>query len=198
MAYLNIRRGDQGFRCGGFLVSENFVLTAAHCNGDEITVSLGAHNIKKQEWSQQKITARRRIPHPQYKRETRNNDIMLLQLAARAKLNRWVRPIRLPRAHQHVLPGTVCSVAGWGRTSAESDVLPSTLREVELKVMDDETCLKYPGGAYRKYNACTMMCVGDPKECKASFKGDSGGPLVCGETAQGIVSWGPANGSPPR
>uniref|UniRef100_A0A8C3S270 Peptidase S1 domain-containing protein n=1 Tax=Chelydra serpentina TaxID=8475 RepID=A0A8C3S270_CHESE len=198
MACLNIRRGDQGFRCGGFLVSENFVLTAAHCNGDEITVSLGAHNIKQREQSQQKITARQRIPHPQYNRETAPSDLTLLQLEHTAELNEQVRPIRLPRAHQRVLPGTVCSVAGWGRTSAESNVLPSTLREVELKMMDEKTCLTYPGGAYRKYNACTMMCVGDPDKCKASFKGDSGGPLVCGQTAQGIVSWGPPNGSPPR
>ncbi|XP_065270213.1 mast cell protease 1A-like [Emys orbicularis] len=198
MAYLTIRRKDQSFHCGGFLVSENFVLTAAHCNGDKITVSLGAHNIKQREQSQQKISVCRQIPHPKYNKTTYNNDIMLLQLEHKAELNEQVRLIRLPPAHRQVQPGTVCSVAGWGRTSALNKVLPDVLREMDLKVLDDEACLNNPGGTNRKYNTGTMMCVGDPKEHKASFQGDSGGPLVCGKTAQGIVSCGPVNGSPPR
>uniref|UniRef100_A0A674I8T0 Peptidase S1 domain-containing protein n=1 Tax=Terrapene triunguis TaxID=2587831 RepID=A0A674I8T0_9SAUR len=122
----------------------------------------------------------------------------VLTLEHKAELNEQVRFIRLPAAHWRVQPGTVCSVIGWGRTSAPSKGLSRTLREVDLKVLDDEACLNYPGGIYRKYKTITIMCMGDPKEHKASFKGDSGGPLVCGKTAQGIVSWGPVNGSPPR
>ncbi|XP_024057689.2 cathepsin G-like [Terrapene carolina triunguis] len=198
MAYLEIQSRDKRSCCGGFLVAENFVLTATHCNGDMITVYLGAHSIKQQEQSQQKISVRRHISHRQFSRETRNNDIMLLQLEHKAELNEQVRFIRLPAAHWRVQPGTVCSVIGWGRTSAPSKGLSRTLREVDLKVLDDEACLNYPGGIYRKYKTITIMCMGDPKEHKASFKGDSGGPLVCGKTAQGIVSWGPVNGSPPR
>ncbi|XP_044841562.1 cathepsin G-like [Mauremys mutica] len=191
MAYLDIRRGDKRSYCGGFLVSENFVLTAAHCNGDNITVYLGAHNIQQQEQSQQKISVRCQIPHPQYERETLNNDIMLLQLAERAKLKREVGTIALPRANEIVKPGTWCSVAGWGRTSTESESTSATLREVYVMVMPDAKCPKDPYGPYNNYNPSTMMCVGDPAQCKDSSKGDSGGPLLCGETAQGIVSWGP-------
>uniref|UniRef100_A0A8C8VJP8 Peptidase S1 domain-containing protein n=1 Tax=Pelusios castaneus TaxID=367368 RepID=A0A8C8VJP8_9SAUR len=46
MAYLQIRSGEKSSFCGGFLVSGNFVLMAAHCNGDQIMVRLGAHNIE--------------------------------------------------------------------------------------------------------------------------------------------------------
>uniref|UniRef100_A0A674IUB1 Granzyme-like protein 1 n=1 Tax=Terrapene triunguis TaxID=2587831 RepID=A0A674IUB1_9SAUR len=194
MACLNIRREDKSVRCGGFLVSENFVLTAAHCNGDKITVSLGAHNVKQWEQSQQKISVRRRIPHPKYNRQTHNNDIMLLQLEHKAELNEQVKLILLPPTHQRVKPGTVCSVAGWGRTSALSKVLPDVLREVDLKVLDDEACLNYPGGTYPGNDSLSFS----PSVACFVLQGDSGGPLVCGKTAQGIVSWGPVNGSPPR
>uniref|UniRef100_A0A8C3FAQ3 Peptidase S1 domain-containing protein n=1 Tax=Chrysemys picta bellii TaxID=8478 RepID=A0A8C3FAQ3_CHRPI len=184
MAFLDIRDGEKRSRCGGFLVSENFVLTAAHCNGDEITVKLGAHNIQQRERSQQKISVRRQISHPQYDKETLNNDIMLLQLTKSAKLNRWVKTIALPLANNTVKPGTMCSIAGWGRTSTETKSTPDTLQEVNLKVLKDDVCLKNPDETYYDYDASTMMCVGDPKKGKASFKGDSGGPLVCGKTAQ--------------
>uniref|UniRef100_A0A8C3H6X6 Peptidase S1 domain-containing protein n=1 Tax=Chrysemys picta bellii TaxID=8478 RepID=A0A8C3H6X6_CHRPI len=190
MAYLKIQRRWNTCICGAFLVAENFVLTAAHCNGDEITVKLGAHNIREREQSQQKISVRRRIPHPQYNETTLNNDIMLLQLADRAKLNRWVDTIALPSASETVKPGAMCSVAGWGGTSTESKLKPDKLQEVDVVVMPDATCLRNPNMKYQLYNASTMMCVGDPKTRKDSWKGDSGGPLVCGKTAQGIVSWG--------
>ncbi|XP_039355046.1 mast cell protease 3-like [Mauremys reevesii] len=197
MAYLEIQHGDNSSFCGGFLVSQNFVLTAAHCNGDKIIVILGAHDITKEEWSQQVIPVRRHYPHQDYSNETHNNDIMLLELKHKARLNGYVRLIPLPMAHQRVRPGTVCSVAGWGRTSAHNNLSSDTLREVDVVVMQDAACPRDPDVIYRDYNPSTMMCVGDPEKGKSSFKGDSGGPLVCQKTAQGIVSWGSEEGTPP-
>nr|XP_014427353.1 granzyme H-like [Pelodiscus sinensis] len=79
VAYLEIQRRDERIRCGGFLVAENFVLTAARCQGESITVVLGAHNVSQWEPSQQVIPVQRQIPHPQYNSKTLNNDIMILQ-----------------------------------------------------------------------------------------------------------------------
>uniref|UniRef100_A0A8C8S5M9 Peptidase S1 domain-containing protein n=1 Tax=Pelusios castaneus TaxID=367368 RepID=A0A8C8S5M9_9SAUR len=114
------------------------------------------------------------------------------QLAQKAKLNKWVRPITLPFAKQRVKPGTKCSVAGWGRIRANDDKSASDkLQEVNVEVLKDGQCLNNPNGAYKNYNSTTMLCAGDSKEKKDSAKGDSGGPLVCGKRALGIVSWGP-------
>ncbi|XP_058522258.1 granzyme H-like isoform X2 [Ochotona princeps] len=66
-------------RCSGVLVREDFVLTAAHCQGSSMNVTLGAHNIKKPEKTQQVIPVRRAIPHPNFNPRDFSGDIMLLQ-----------------------------------------------------------------------------------------------------------------------
>nr|XP_025046092.1 mast cell protease 1A-like [Pelodiscus sinensis] len=190
MAFLRIQHVNATLRCGGFLVEKNFVLTAAHCQGEKITVTLGAHNIAQREQSQQVIPVRRQIPHPQYDKETLNNDIMLLQLQMDAELNSPVGTIKLPRANEEVKPRTLCTVAGWGSLRPDAVLLPDTLREVDVVVMPDAACPRNPDWLYRGYDPATMMCVGDPAQFYDSAQGDSGGPLVCGEKAWGIVSWG--------
>ncbi|CAM4644422.1 unnamed protein product [Lepidochelys olivacea] len=143
---------------------ENFVLTATHCNGDEIIVKLGAHNIRLGEWKRQKIPMCHQIPHPQYNEETDDNDIMLLQLAKRAKLNRRVKTIALPQASERVKPGTVYSLAGWGRTRSKSESTLAMLQEVDVVVMKDAACPKKRNGTYHDYNASTIMSGGGSKD----------------------------------
>uniref|UniRef100_A0A8C3RWK6 Peptidase S1 domain-containing protein n=1 Tax=Chelydra serpentina TaxID=8475 RepID=A0A8C3RWK6_CHESE len=190
MAYLQRKTPQAEKTCGGFLVREDFVLTAAHCADGDIIVLLGAHNVWRKEETQQRISVRRKIPHPRYNKTSHENDLMLLQVPAPTA----------PSAHpglagQAVEPGSVCSVAGWGKTSRYART--SILHEVELEVMADETCQE-DELLQSYYKPSRMMCVGDPDEHKASFSGDSGGPLVCDGTAHGIVSFGKNDSSPPR
>ncbi|XP_001915648.3 granzyme H isoform X1 [Equus caballus] len=193
MVFVQFLRGKKMKTCGGVLVQEDFVLTAAHCRGRLINVILGAHNIRKQEKTQQVITVRQAIRHPDYKRKEFSNDIMLLKLEREAKLTAAVRTLSLPWGTAQVRPGELCSVAGWGRVTPNGRV-SNTLQEVELTVQQDRVCESY----LRNYNSNTQLCVGDPKEEKSSFKGDSGGPLVCENVIQGLVSYGRRDGTPPQ
>uniref|UniRef100_H0WG77 Peptidase S1 domain-containing protein n=1 Tax=Otolemur garnettii TaxID=30611 RepID=H0WG77_OTOGA len=190
MAYLQYGYQGKPKYCGGFLIREDFVLTAAHCRGSSMNVTLGAHNIQRWEETQQVIRVRRAIPHPDFDPNTLANDIMLLQLERKARWNAAVQPIRLPRVTSRVTPGMVCNVAGWGQTAIDGP--PSDmLQEVTLTVQRDKECKSH----FHKFIRNTQICVGDPKLIKSSFKGDSGGPLVCHSVAQGIVSYG---NSPPQ
>uniref|UniRef100_A0A452J1D6 Peptidase S1 domain-containing protein n=1 Tax=Gopherus agassizii TaxID=38772 RepID=A0A452J1D6_9SAUR len=104
MAYLEIQHGKVTKKCGWFLVKPNLVLMDAHGKGEYITVTLGAHNISKPEWSQQKIPVRRQVPHLQYDKKTLNIVIMLLNTKTRVR------------------PGSTCRVAGWDRTVIKNNM----------------------------------------------------------------------------
>ncbi|XP_044840794.1 mast cell protease 1A-like [Mauremys mutica] len=195
MAFVEIETGEnQSGSCGGFLIREDVVVTAAHCNCNlgNISVLLGAHNVEIGEPGRQEILVHRRIPHPEFNDATLENDLMLLQLKDKANLTKTVGTI--PLSQKEVKKGALCSVAGWGQTSTNGQPSP-TLQEVDIKVMGKDVCLS---PLYLNFKPDKMLCVGDPQKKNASFKGDSGGPLVCNGMAQGIVSFGKSDGSPPR
>nr|XP_013002451.1 granzyme B-like [Cavia porcellus] len=193
MAYLRIRHEKSRKICGGFLIQEDFVLTAAHCLQGPIEVTLGAHNIKEQENTQQVFRVQNAFPHQDYNRKKRINDIMLLKLEKKAKLTKAVQLLKLPKGMTQVKPGTRCQVAGWGRLSPGGR-RSRTLQEVEMVVQKDEKCEElFP----KYYDPATEICVGDPKINNTSFKGDSGGPLMCNNVALAFVSYAPKNGTTP-
>ncbi|NXD88361.1 GRAB protein, partial [Halcyon senegalensis] len=198
MASILIEHAEGVSRCGGFLIRPDSVLSAAHCVAGKkqvkITVTLGAHNVKKKEQSQQMIHVVRWVIHPNYSKKPTQYDIMLLKLKQKAKLTKEVGEASLASQNKPVAIGTRCFVAGWGMTS-RSGHKTHVLMEVDLKVQRAEVCKKsFPRG----YLQQSMICVGDQSGKKSTFHGDSGGPLVCNGKVHGIVSYGPKNGLFPK
>ena len=67
MAHLMIFH-KKSYICGGFLITHQFVLSAAHCTGRESSVTLGAHNVSKTKSTQKKLKAAKQIVHPKFNR----------------------------------------------------------------------------------------------------------------------------------
>uniref|UniRef100_A0A8C0QRC7 Peptidase S1 domain-containing protein n=1 Tax=Canis lupus familiaris TaxID=9615 RepID=A0A8C0QRC7_CANLF len=172
--------------CGGFLISQEFVMTAAHCKGRKITVTLGAHDMKQEESTWQKLEVSEQIIHPNYNTYTKLNDIMLLKVQADPR-----RGNNPPATWSTFIPpGRICRAAGWGKTGV-MELVSDTLREVKLRLMDAAAC-----NHYSFYNHNLQSRVGNPRKTRSAYKGDSGGPLLCADVAQGIVSYGRGDAKP--
>ncbi|KAJ7993079.1 hypothetical protein DPEC_G00268710 [Dallia pectoralis] len=168
MVFLNLTH----WWCDGFLVAEDFVITAAHCSKGNIEVVLGVHYVYEKD--AQKIHVKKKFPHPDYNITTMENDIMLLKLEKKASVNDHVRIIDLPQTRDEKAP-TNCLVSGWGLCKKGEDVGCQRLQEVNVTLV------------YNRKNAPGEICSEGPK---SPAQGDSGGPLVCGDVAYGVVSGG--------
>nr|UYB79101.1 granzyme B-like protein [Ctenopharyngodon idella] len=195
MASIQIKKYNKHHTCGGMLIREDYVLTAAHCfnrsdysGRDHLEVVLGAHNIKKDEKSQQRIPVIKYIRHPKFQRNNEKDysyDIMLLKLKNKAKLNKFVKVMHLPKKNGKIPANVKCSIAGWGSINPKAVVGSNVLREVTLKLQFSFDC-KNKWQHY--FNSETMICsVSDGKH--AFCKGDSGSPLICNSKPQAIASY---------
>jgi len=187
-----------GSSCGGTLISDTHVLTAAHCTliagaATSIRVLLGGHNIADENLNW--VDVAEIINHPDYNSsEPRDNDFAILRLAKAVTFTNKVSPACLPADRSATFVGVTATVTGWGTLSRGANgttgIFPDVLQGAEVTVTTNAECNdKYA----RKGQKITknMICAGDAE--KNLCGGDSGGPLVASENGVqaviGVVSF---------
>jgi len=191
--------GKQPF-CGGSIISNQHILTAAHCTFDQsgqrlapsqVRVLLGEHDTTDSVADIRTISAITR--HPNYDASTVNNDLSIFTLTSPITFSSIMAPVCLPAGTSETFAGELATVTGWGYTFPGRN--PSdTLQEVDITVKTNAACSNsWSAGSWPIRD--TNICAGDPR--KSSCNGDSGGPLFLAENGRfsqiGVVSWGARN-----
>nr|XP_039274225.1 uncharacterized protein LOC120348165 isoform X1 [Styela clava] len=190
--------GVYEFVCGGSLISEYWVITAAHCLdiSSKYQIAIGGHNLAEFNPDERRINASFVIPHPDYGEV---HDIGFVRLEEKVDTtSKWHKPICLPSSNDTNIPaiGSVCVVTGWGLTNGiRGQPTPDTMQQTLVTILNDSYCITdFYLGVSADQPLDTYICAGHESGRVDTCSGDSGGPLSClvdgAWVLYGITSWG--------
>ncbi|KAK3090315.1 hypothetical protein FSP39_010872, partial [Pinctada imbricata] len=187
--------------CGGTILGEYWILSAAHCfhglDKSVILLRTGDLNNKVNDSYEQEFKVDTLLIHESYDDDSYDFDIALLKIKPQngrgIRFNDYVQPACLPSETSAYSQSYDCHISGWGKTSIG---VPNMLKKAALPLLDQAVCKRL----YKSQLSENMFCAGFTRGGIDTCKGDSGGPFVCNVEGRysvlGVTSWGRGCGVP--
>nr|AAD17492.1 chymotrypsin 2 [Anopheles aquasalis] len=183
---VSLQLADIGHFCGGSILNERWILTAAHClkekDAADLEVLAGTNSLKE---GGQRYRVDRLFSHSRYNRPQFHNDIGLVHLASPIQFSSKVQSIEYS---EHALPANVTvRLTGLGLLDVWGPT-PTQLQTYDLLTLSNKECkekIKLNPHNVDIGHVCTLT-----KQGEGACNGDSGGPLVFEDKLVGLVNFG--------